>query len=345
MTSRKSDKLLALLFRSNILKVFSKINPKTLTVLNYHRIENPESEKSLFKPNISASPEMFCQQLDYLKENYNVISVKQLVSWLSGHAELPPNSAMITFDDGYMDNYTNAFPELKKRNFPAVIFLASGFINQSTPFYWDLLAYSFQVSHKDNLSLGKIGKWSWENDEQKMRVAYKVIENLKIFSEDQKQVLVDKIVEDLGSPIPDMIFKQLFLSWDHIREMVNGNIEMGAHTVNHPILTRIPFDRVEDELKLSKTMIQEEINQEVVSFAYPNGQQGDFDIKVIDQIKKSGYKTAFTLISGPQRYRNVLRNPYQIRRIFLSHKDSFSRFVSKIHGLPRVLKYLGQDSG
>ena len=344
MTSPKNDKILSLLFRSNILKVFSTLNPNTLTVLNYHRIEYPDSDQALFKPNISASPEMFCKQLDYLKENFNVISVRQFVSWLSGHGDLPRNSAMITFDDGYLDNYTNAFPELKSRSFPAVIFLTTGHIGQSIPFYWDLLAYSFQVSDKDNLSLSQIGKWSWETDAQKMRVAYKVIEELKKFSEDDKQVLVDKIVDYLETPIPDRIFSKLFLNWDQVREMVDGNIEMGAHTVYHPILTRIPFERAVDELKLSKTRIEKEINQEIDSFAYPNGQPGDFDIKIVDQIKKSGFRSAFTLISGPQSYKSVLRNPYQIRRIFLSHKDSFPKFVSKVHGLPRVLEYLGGGS-
>jgi len=345
MAERKSEKILDILFKSNILKLFSKINPCTLTVLNYHRIEDSRSAKAHFKPNISATPQMFSKQLDYLKENYNVISLNQIMRWISGHWNLPRNSALITFDDGYLDNYTNAFPELKSRNFPAVIFLTSGFIGQSIPFYWDLLAYCFNFTKKDNLFLSQVGQWSWENDDQKMRIAYKVIEELKKFSEDDKQYLVDKILDNLETPIPDGLFSNLFLSWDQVREMVDGNIEMGSHTVNHPILTKISFDSAMNELILSKNMIQKEINQEVDSFAYPNGRLGDFDNNIIVHAKNLGFKTAFTLIPGPQSYRNVFQNPYQIRRIFLSHKDSFPRFVSKVHGVPRLLEYLGRDTG
>ncbi len=115
---------------SHIFPLIYKLRSQTLTVLNYHRIADVEKDgRDTFLQNISATPSSFARQMDFLSENFNVISGAELLAWLQDKSELPPHAALITFDDGYQDNWSNAYPVLKKRNLPAIIFLTTARIS------------------------------------------------------------------------------------------------------------------------------------------------------------------------------------------------------------------------
>ena len=101
----------------------SKTNKKRLTILTYHSINDE------INPDETVTPEEFEKQLQYIKENYKVISLEDAVEYLRTDIKKISDSIVITFDDGYSDNYHNAYPLLKKHNFPATIFLISDLIN------------------------------------------------------------------------------------------------------------------------------------------------------------------------------------------------------------------------
>jgi peptidoglycan/xylan/chitin deacetylase (PgdA/CDA1 family) len=104
------------------------------------------------------------------------------------------------------------------------------------------------------------------------------------------------------------------LNWDEIREMAAGNVTFGAHTVTHPILTRISVSHVIAEIINSKMRIEEKLGRRIFSFAYPNGQPGDYDRKVIGIVKDAGFSCAVTTIWG-NNDRDT--DPYELRRIGL----------------------------
>lgn len=103
-------------------------------VLTYHQISDLDDQLDPYR--ISVSPADFDRQMRHLKEQrYNVISIDALVSALESGTSLPPNSVVITFDDGYLDNYTNAWEILQRYDFPATIFLVSGLMGKAA--LWD----------------------------------------------------------------------------------------------------------------------------------------------------------------------------------------------------------------
>lgn len=309
----------------------------SLTVLNYHRINNSQDDHfTTFKPNVSASPAQFDLQVQYLTENYNIVSASDVSAWIMDSRPLPPRAALITFDDGYYDNYLNAFPILLRRNLPAIIFLASDYMESAKPFYWDLIAYCFSKSQKDYLEIPMIGSFSWGSGESRDQVVRNVVEIMKNIPEQEKARLIDSFPDLMNVSVSDGLFKGMFLSWDHVREMSTNGIEMGAHTASHPILTRISLNDAKQEIIKSKKKIEEAINKPVVSFAYPNGQLSDYNDAVIDAVKDAGLKAAYTLLPGPTRFYTVKKYPYQIRRIFLGHNDTLPRFVGKLSGLSRL---------
>ncbi|MBL8089647.1 MAG: polysaccharide deacetylase family protein [Anaerolineales bacterium] len=321
-----SKKILSFLHKSNATRLAQKFFPNSLTVLNYHRIDYLENNQDMFQPNISATPPMFEWQMAFIKKWYRVISLQQLTDWLTNKAPMPPHAALITFDDGYADNYTNALPILKKYDLPAVIFLTTGYIASNRPFYWDLASYCFVHTQTDRVQFPDGAEKAWQSVEEKKATLKSWIEAMKKLSENEKQTWVSQLPEALGVSIPHDFFENKMLTWEQIREMRNANIEFGAHTINHPILTRISLTQAREEIIGSKQKIEQELEEPVTSLAYPNGMQTDFNTDIAAIAKEVGLASAFTLLSGPTLNSTAKKNPYTIRRIFISHNHSSAHF-------------------
>ncbi len=311
------------------------LNRNKLTVLNYHRVDNPDDSGFVsFKPNVSSNPAQFSKQMDYVKRHYSVITSAQLVRWLYGQDKLPSNPLLITFDDGYLDNLTNAYPVLAERELPAVIFLATEYIGKDKPFYWDYLAYLFVHTKKTSLEMPRFGDFSLLENYEREVALQEIIDILKSIPEKEKVSYLREISEKLEVSIPSDAFSNLHLNWDQVRKMRNI-IEFGSHTASHPIMTRIDYSVAQNEIRNSLHKIEQEITVAPITFAYPNGHETDYSPEIIEMLKDAGVKAAFTLLPGLNRLKDVREKPYEIHRIFLLHTDSFPRFIAKISGLDR----------
>lgn len=337
--SRRStlkEKIYTFAFQSGLTRVGRGLWANTLTVLNYHRIGDATQQGfDTFKPNVSARPGDFALQMDYLSRWFNVVSMRDVIQWLGGKGTLPPHAALITFDDGYLDNYAFAYPLLRERNLPAVIFLAAGHIQQDIPFYWDLVAYCFYHTRRDTITFPDGRQAYWKNEIEMGGVSMNLIESLKLMSEVDKEKWVALLPSMLDVAIPAGYFQGLMVDWEQIREMSKGGIEFGGHTMSHPILTRVSIQRAEEEIAGSKARIEQELGETVLSFAYPNGGKADFNRDIEQLTARAGYRTAFTLLNGPESYREVRKNPFAIRRIFISHKHTLPQFAVLVSGFNR----------
>ena len=124
----------------------NKANKNGLTILTYHSISNE------IAPDETVTPEEFERQLQYIEENYKVISLEEAIEYLQTDIKKVSGSIVITFDDGYSDNYYNAYPLLKKHNFPATIFLISNFIKNNVNKY--LSPSQIHDMKNNNISFG-----------------------------------------------------------------------------------------------------------------------------------------------------------------------------------------------
>jgi peptidoglycan/xylan/chitin deacetylase (PgdA/CDA1 family) len=329
-------KLINLAYETGLIRAGRGLWAKSLTVINYHRIDDPHRKGfDSFKPNVSATPADFNRQMDYLSKWFTVVSMREVMQWLDGQRALPLYAALITFDDGYLDNYTSAYPILRAHNFPALIFLTTEHIGTDIPFYWDMAAYCFHFTKRDQLTFPDGTTERWSNQEQLDHVSKKWIELMKTLPQAKKLVYVQHLPELLGVSIPEGFFKMLMTNWDQVREMQKGGIEFGAHTMHHPILTRIPLDEVRAEIEGSKSRIEKELGEPVLSFAYPNGQSSDLNDKIEKIVADSGIRAAFTLLNGPSSQDEVKRNPFAIRRIFISYKHSLADYAALLSPLNR----------
>jgi peptidoglycan/xylan/chitin deacetylase (PgdA/CDA1 family) len=329
-------KVLSLAYETGLIRAGRALWARSLTVINYHRIDDPQrADFDSFKPNVSATPHDFDRQMQYLAKWFHVVSLKDIVEWLDGRKDLPPYAALITFDDGYLDNYTSAFPILRKYDLSALVFLTTGHIGTDSPFYWDMAAYCFAHTRSDHLTFpdGRVEHWSSQPELD--RVSKNWIELMKTLPQTEKEIYVQNLPVLLGVSTPAGYFQKLMMDWDQVREMQRAGIEFGAHTMHHPILTRIPPEQVQEEVVGSKIRIEEELREPVLGFAYPNGQASDLNEGIEKIIAESGIRAAFTLLNGPSSLGEVRRNPYAIRRVFISHRHSLPEYAMLLSPINR----------
>lgn len=305
-----------------------------LTVLAYHRVADPDGEEFVgFRGNVSATPAEFEQQMSWVADRMTPVGIDRVAASLSG-ADLPDRAVLVTFDDGYRDNLTAATPILEAHGVPATIFLATGHIGTSEPFWWDRVAWRFATSPLREADLPLVGRRSWDDPD---RMSSEWITAAKTRPEDDKRAAVARLDEVLGGGPAAAAFGSTLLSWDEVAGMLDRGWSVGAHTCTHPILTRVPTETVATEVGDSVGRVAEATGSPVLGFAYPNGQRDDFDATAREAVAAADVPLAFSLVPGPARPAEVRNDPLAIRRVYVHHGDDPVRFAAKTAGVPRLV--------
>jgi peptidoglycan/xylan/chitin deacetylase (PgdA/CDA1 family) len=305
-----------------------------ITVLAYHRIADVSLPEFVgFQPNVSATPQMFDRQMAYVRQHFSVIDVAALEAFIEKGTALPPRPLLITFDDGYYDNYAAAYPILRKYDLPAVIFLATSRMEDPSALWWDRCAEYFRRTMLSAADLPIIGQQAFTTPAEKEAAGDRFIAAIKALPDEQKQQAVADLRVALGV---DELDVRLFMNWDQVRELVANRVACLPHTVTHPILTRIPEQAMREQIFASRDAVVQQTGQQVATFAYTNGMPGDYNAATFRALRDAGFKAAVTLSPGPVRPETARRYPYQIPRIFLSHRDTFEIFLMKVMGVPAL---------
>ena len=308
--------------------------PGRALVLMYHRLrEDGECLDPFYSEGFRLSVNSFEHQMRHLKKHYTVISLDRLVASLMGEESLPTNAIAITFDDGYRDTYTLAYPILKKYRLPATVFLATGFVGTGELLWYDRVAYLLHQTRCETLTLNGTS-YSLCTSSERRDAAKRITECFKKISEEQKCELLNDLQRICGVKVDWSDF-QLALTWEEVREMARNGITFGAHTVTHPILTRVPLDIAEAEILESKLTIEKKIGKPVGLFAYPNGQPLDFDEEIEGLVEPLGFKAAFTTING---LIEATANPFSMKRVCVDSRDTPSIFKARLAGLFDLLR-------
>jgi peptidoglycan/xylan/chitin deacetylase (PgdA/CDA1 family) len=319
-----------------ILPRISALLPEHLSVLLYHRIDDRRRPDFYGEGGLCVTPARFAEQLDYLVTNYSVVSLEQCISWISYGARLPERPVLITFDDGYRDNFLNALPALVTRRLSAVVFVATGFVGDAAAFYWDWVTDAFvHASCRGRLKVPLLGQCTLADVESRSSAARAWIMAAKGLSDSERRQSLHKLSLALGIAQSNPP-QGTQATWDDLRQMTTMGVTLGAHTVSHPILSRISASEAENEITLSLAEIKKETGQVVRSFAYPNGLRGDFLPIHQAILRDRGIAVGFASYGGTTFSSEVRRHPFAVRRIVVGDRDSLPRFAAKLAGLTRV---------
>jgi len=262
-------------------------------IINFHRVADDRPYS--WMPLGSTELREFENRISYICSKYKLLTLQELADHISTGEPLLCDSMVLTFDDGYKDMYYNAYPVLRKYGAPATVFLATGHIGTGELFWWDKIGYVIYNCRLDRIQLNGVSH-SLRTTEEKRKTVDALLAEADIGSEDQKKMLINNLVTASGVKIPDGLGEELTLSWSEIRAMSNNGIDFGAHTVTHPILTRISLEQAKSEIFQSKSEIENRLNKPVTAFAYPRGMAGDFNTQTMALLKQAGFKCAVTAI-------------------------------------------------
>jgi peptidoglycan/xylan/chitin deacetylase (PgdA/CDA1 family) len=296
------------------------IRRKDRYIFAYHRVITEQQAKSDGAHNAMwVSPKRLTQQIQWMRSIGEIVDYSSILN-----TELPNDQPWfaLTFDDGWKDNYEQAFPILKKHQAPAVIFLATSAVDNGALFWPEDI--STKTRHfLNNHSVTKVQRtlidlWPGKGFDNRvyqvdaMAMVEGWIDKLKLINEDERRQRINDFYNRLGlsnSPLPGYI-----MNWDQAKEMIHYDIKFGSHTHNHTILKGLPDDIIESELRCSKKIISEKLQIEVDSFCYPNARYNGKEGVILSNC---GYLYGFCIKSRSLRH---CTDNFYIPRFLISEK-------------------------
>src|SRR3989442_5837185 len=251
--------------------------------------------------------DVFDQQMRFLKEAFEIVPLADLLArWRTGGWDLRARYCAITFDDGWLENYLNAYPILRRYGIPATIFLPTAFIGTSARFWWDELGYVLRRywltlrAKQRPAGLAQLsGRYPWLaqlSEQSTQERLHWIVEKFKSVPEHEIREWLEAAQRALSLEFPD---QRILMDWKEVEEMSGYGISFGSHSCTHRILTRLSTDEVRKELHDSRDCLRERRISYVPVFCYPNG---DFNPEVVQEVRRAGYEAAvsgrFGLESG-----------------------------------------------
>lgn len=267
----------------------------------------------------------FRAQLEMLRRRRRVVALAELLEALRGGADTRGMLA-ITFDDGYLDNFTCAAPILAEYRLPATFFIATGFIGTERWMWNDRLEAALDAapagefviaSTGERLRVGAVGeRWAL------LRRIKSELKRLHWRDADARAREIEHVV-GIRAGEPTGIYR--FMSWDQVRELAQGGFEIGAHTVNHALLSRVPLHEAEREIIDSRDRIVSEVGHCSPTFCYPNGKRSDYTDETVEFCRRY-FSAALSAEAGAGRRAEL----FELRRLGVDDASSEAHLASRI---------------
>jgi peptidoglycan/xylan/chitin deacetylase (PgdA/CDA1 family) len=291
-----------------------------LTVLIYHRVL---LQADPMRPH-EVDAETFAWQMGILSEHFNILPLHDAAIRLQA-GSLPSRAACITFDDGYVDNLQIALPILQKHRLHATFFIATGFL-EGGRMWNDSVIDALRQAPGPALNLSRLGLGNYHirTLEERRRTARALISAFKYLPPKERERHAQAVVDVSSVSLP----QDLMMQSGQVRALHRAGMAIGAHTVNHPVLTRLRTVEVQSEIADSKRQLETIIGEPVTLFAYPNGKpQLDYNAEHVGIVQALGFSAAVCTAWGTG---TINTDVYQIPR-FLPWDKTPLRFVMRLY--------------
>lgn len=275
-----------------------------LSVLIFHRV--------LPKPDSLFPDEMHARHFDevcgWLKSWFNVRPLDEAVAHLNA-GTLPARAACITFDDGYADNHHVGMPILQRHGLTATFFIATGFLDGGR--MWnDTIIETVRACAGPMLDLSSLnlGQHHVGSIDEKRTAIAALIGQIKYRPVDERITIAEQIANQARVQLPH----DLMMTSQEVKAMRQVGMQIGAHTVSHPILARLTDEQARKEIQGSKHFLEQLLGERVGLFAYPNGKPGeDYTPQTVDVVRSLGFDAAVSTQWGAS---GAGADLFQIRR-------------------------------
>lgn len=302
-------------------------------ILTYHGVSGSDL---LFDNGIQIKKSLFEDHVRYLSQNYNCLKLSDLLDEIR-NGKRCFKCVSITFDDGYANNFTNAFPVLQHCGVPATIFLTAGFVNTTDILWYDRIACILTSSDRTQIEI--MGEVFPLQNKREVQAAYrKIVGSFKAYplseiSEHTGQLSSQLEVNGTAIHAEGAFEEYRILNWEEIEKMQHsGLVEFGSHTMNHSILSRLSLEKARQEILQSKEILQRYLASAKL-FSYPNGTINDFNEQHKEALRSLGFKGAVTTIQGRV---SRMSDRYQLQRYYIESNCSASMLDYMISGKTEI---------
>jgi peptidoglycan/xylan/chitin deacetylase (PgdA/CDA1 family) len=299
--------------------LFRRINRNRLIILTYHSVLPSACDIDEGESRNVVDEQMFAWQMRYLARHFHCLRLEEAVDLLRRGEPLPPNPAVVTFDDGFRNNLRYALPILRRYGVPATVFVTTGHIGRGVQLLWTervgrILRAAGISGDIARIEMTRLKSMPWRERDAAIR--------------ELEGRLVNARGAQMQTAEPNAD-RYMFLTWSEVQELMHGGVTIGSHTVEHPIMSSLDDERREWEVVQSKQEIERRLGAPCTLFSYPNGTADDFDECDKTNLRKAGYVAAVTQIAGTNDGRT---DRFALKRLNIGQGHDPLLFMAQVSG-------------
>jgi peptidoglycan/xylan/chitin deacetylase (PgdA/CDA1 family) len=303
-----------------------------VVVLNYHRVGDSAGQpwdRTLW----NADGERFDAQLATLARHAEVIGPEDAVRF--ARERRPGRRVLLTFDDGYRDNYDVAYPLLRRHGLTATFFPATGFLDSARAAWWDELAWMVRNATRERLPAGDPFPEALALGPNEDGTIAALTSRYKELDEPDTEPFLAALAAATGAGrCEPSRCRELWMTWEMVRELQAAGMQIGGHTVTHPILARLSLERQREEIDGCAERLEQELGRPMRWFAYPVGARDSFTAQTKRILEERGVQLAFSFYGGFGAYARW--NALDVPRIHVGASHG-PELLQAMVWLPRLL--------
>ena len=231
---------------------------------------------------------------------------------------------LITFDDGYVDNYRHAYPLLRARGLQGTFFLVSSYVGSPDPPWWDKVAYWIRHTAREHISITHPCALEIPVPAgDRLKAIRTALDAFKSPATTDPDGFLRELEQACDVALPAGEKARIFADWAEVREMLGGGMNIGSHTHSHRLLKNLSLDEQRTELEKSKALLESGLGASISWLAYPVGRRDAFDERSRRLARECGYELAFSDYGGLNRSG---QDPYDVLRNPVESEHDFDRF-------------------
>ncbi len=308
--------------------LLNRLNSPSIILL-YHRVTHLENDPQL----LSVTPDRFYDQIDLLRKNFNLLGIEEFYELFAHRKKIPRNAAIITFDDGYADNYYEALPVLRSLNSQALFYITTSNLDTDRELWWDELERIILGGHNlpafIEINTGdRLIRFSTSNSAERANTYHALHPHLKYLPPQQRDKIMDALRQSARLSNHGRESHRL-LTLKELKQLSDSpSAIIGAHTHNHPALSTLSYHEQLQEMKLSKDILERAINRKISHFSYPYGTKKDYTNDTVHACREIGFNMVCSNYYGQvHSWTDIMRLP----RILVRNWDqpTFKKYLSK----------------
>lgn len=270
-----------------------------VVILRYHSVRPPQPAVESYMPaGITHSPETFLAQIEYVAKTCHPVSIRDLPGFIEGSIAIPERAVLITFDDGFQDNYEVAAPILEQYGLRGVFYICTSSV-EGRPLW-----------------IVRLRHWSVAAGINRARFLEVSAHCASLTDSRREEFLA-------GLEHANSASDSFTMTWAQCRHLIERGHTIGSHTVNHPNTAKIPRGELIVEMEASKKILETRLGTTIDDFSYPNPiLEPHWDQSTIEVCRRAGYKTAVTSTEGSV---TTGTDPFAIPRRFMA--DNLTDFA------------------